>query len=627
MVHAKTIVIASLLFIHINASCQTKKDSLLVLAYDDVRSFQEQFDVLCEIAYIESDCDSIIFYSDLALKIAENKNLHPTRALVYKGKGFWCLGQLDEALRVFLEAAKIEESANKLSGMGVCYMYISDTYGLLEDYRNSILYLEKAIRIFEKNTNSEKYPATLLNLGFQYYKIGNYKLALEKLRQSQAYFIKLGHQRGLAYSYGNIGLVFSETNQLDSAKSYLKRGIGMLSDLNDEYGLNDFRIEYSAIMSKLGNHNLALGHAKQCMAIAVAHSNANQIRDAALRLSEVFATLQKHDSALVYFKMYHNTADSIKNLNAIQRMANLRTEFEVEKKQAEVDVLEKKRKSQRFIIIGLILGIAISALLIYLYYRAMKRAGKLSSLLDLRMKELSKQRKELEDLNKIKNRFFSIISHDLRGPISSLGGISLLLKENLANDREDISSEIIEYVDNTVVSLSSLLDNLLNWALCEERKFPYVEKVLNAKELVEESIKMYSTLIISKEIKVTIQNAEGCFFKGDENMLLTIIRNLVSNAVKFSEHGGILNISSTTTQDNRVEIKVVDQGMGIPEDKLKTLFKLRENKSTRGSNQEKGLGLGLNLVYEFVQKNKGEINVESSINKGTTFNLLFPLVH
>ena len=187
-------------------------------------------------------------------------------------------------------------------------------------------------------------------------------------------------------------------------------------------------------------------------------------------------------------------------------------------------------------------------------------------------------------------------------------------------------SEITDYIDQTVFSLTGLLQNLLNWAQNQQGKIPYNEEILDTRAIIQDVVKIFSTITIVKDIHINLKLKAKLFIQGDRNSIMMIIRNLLSNSLKFTNSGGSVSVTTGITSGGAAEIVIQDTGIGIPKDKLSWLFEFRENKSTYGTEKEKGVGLGLTLVYEFVRLNRGTIDVRSIVGKGTKFILNFPLI-
>ena len=589
----------------------------IVNADDSLNPAKSIVDRLLLRTYNFSDADSILKYSFEALDISRSNNISVANSLFAIGDGYFQSGKHSIALEYFLEAANEYEKENNKLGKGAVYSSIALIYISQNNHKNAIFYLNAAANIFRSQKDSLRLAGCINNLGYEFFKSLKYDTSLYLFNEAITYYQALNLNYETAYALGNSGLVLLRKDELKEAKFRLNSAMDTLTKYNDDYGKIEFIIAYSEVLQIQGKPNEALTHAQEAYQLAEVNNISEFKRDAAFRLSEIYNELENHQDAYQYHKEFTALSDSIKNFKTIQRMADLRTEFEVSQKQAEVDILTKRRAIQLIIIGSLGVIVLLALWLILVYRRNLHRSKEF-------MRVLRNQQAELKELNHIKDRFFSIISHDLRSPISSLGGISFMIKESLENNNDEMLKQAVDYIDQTVLSLTNLLDNLLNWALSQQGKLRYTEEQLNVSELIEEIVSQFTTLTLLKEIKITLDLEKNLYVMGDANTLLTVIRNLLSNALKFTPKGKEVRLACTSNDNKQVQISVIDQGVGIPEDKLTDLFALKENKSTRGTENEKGLGLGLNLVQEFVQQNKGTIDVESKVGEGTCFVLEFP---
>jgi two-component system NtrC family sensor kinase len=602
-------------------------DSLVyLLNHDRFKEDTNKYELLCRIASTSADADIILKYSDQAIKLAEKLNINPARPTVFKGVGYINSGKLASALECFMRAANYYKADHNNKGLATVYLYISEAYNLQENHDNEKYYLKNAIEIFKKEKDSINLASALHNLGYADYSMGQYDTALILFTKTSAIYQKLGYITEYAYCLGNSGLVYSRQAEYEKAEDYLLRAIDILTKQGDDYAVTQYMIEYAGILQHKGEIKKAI----TCATISFHNATKNNIiefeRDAAYRLAQLYQVSGKYDSAYHFQSLYINANDSIKSYKNIQKMADLRTEFEVAKKQAEVDVLQKNKVMQLIVIGGLILILLLAMGLVMLYYYNLKRSQNLTAALDERRILLEKQSTELKELNRIKDKFFSVISHDLRGPISSIAGISYMINESVENNNPALLHEITEYIDQTVFSLTGLLENLLNWAQNQQGKFPYQEENIDTKATIQEVVKLFSTITLLKNIRIKLKIKPKIIISGDRNSMMMIIRNLLSNAFKFTNKGGTVSISTGISPDGRAEIVVSDNGIGIPAEKIPWLFDFRENKSTYGTEKEKGIGLGLNLIHEFVKMNKGTIEVKSTVGKGTSFILQFPLI-
>jgi two-component system NtrC family sensor kinase len=602
-------------------------DSLLHLIKNDlIKDEARQYDILCQIVANSSDAEIILQYSEQAIELAEKLEISPARPTVYKGIGFLNSGRLVLALESFLKAAAFYKADGSDIGLATVYMYISETYNMQENHDNEKLYLKNAIAIFTRERDSINLASALHNLGYANYSMGQYDTALILFTKTGELYQKLGYLSEYAYCLGNSGLVYSRRSEFDKAEKYLLEAIEILDNQGDDYAVTEYSIEYARVLQYKGKINEAVALLRKSYDRATRNSILELERDAAFRLAQLYRISGRFDSAFHYQELYMNFNDSVNNYESIQEMADLRTAYEVSEKQAEVDALEKNKLIQLIVIGGLILILLLASGLILMYYYNLKRLRKLTVALDERRIILEQQREELKELNRIKDKFFSVISHDLRGPISSIGGISYMIKESIENSNQALLHEITEYIDQTVFSLTGLLENLLNWAQNQQGKFPYVEEIIDVRETINEVVKIFSTITILKNIRINLKLKAKLSISGDRNSFMMIIRNLLSNAFKFTKAGGTVSISTALTSEGGAEIVVSDNGIGIPPEKLPWLFEFRENKSTYGTEKEKGIGLGLNLIHEFVKLNKGTIEVKSTVGEGTRFILRFPPV-
>lgn len=242
-----------------------------------------------------------------------------------------------------------------------------------------------------------------------------------------------------------------------------------------------------------------------------------------------------------------------------------------------------------------------------------------------RTSELEVANTQLKELNASKDKFFSIIAHDMKSPFTGLLGYTELLK-NEAHLLD--KNRIIEYSENLYKNLKNtynLLENLLNWALLQTGRMTFKPDKVDLFLLTQGILELLKTNSVSKNITIKNLVPINTIIKVDKNMLRTILYNLVSNGIKFTNRGGEVVISSGNN-NGLLEISVSDNGIGIPDKFLSVLFKLDSNLSTKGTENERGTGLGLILCKEMVEKHNGKISVESKVGIGTEFKMLFPLL-
>jgi signal transduction histidine kinase len=239
--------------------------------------------------------------------------------------------------------------------------------------------------------------------------------------------------------------------------------------------------------------------------------------------------------------------------------------------------------------------------------------------------QLREKNKDLEMSNATKDRLFSIIAHDLRSPVGSLDKFLEVVSHARKNADEEDFERLISQAKAISRNAYYLLVNLLDWARSQQDNITVDPEPVQVKEHVVEVLEIYHEAIQAKGIQIQLSfpdNGKAVFV--DKNMLSTILRNLVSNAIKFTPVGGEIAISCKNS-GSYGEIQVKDNGVGMSQDKQLSLFSFTQNKSTFGTNGEVGTGLGLVLVHDFVVKNNGELSVESKEGEGTSITVVLPM--
>jgi len=239
--------------------------------------------------------------------------------------------------------------------------------------------------------------------------------------------------------------------------------------------------------------------------------------------------------------------------------------------------------------------------------------------------DLEKHRDELQELNATKDRFFALIAHDLKNPFTALLSITQTLSTSFSALEEDEKQFYIDRVYQTATHLVNLLNNLLLWASAQTGKMAIHPEKLDIKQMTLESIDLLRASADKKNISIKEKIEDNTFAFADKNMIDTVLRNLISNALKYTKSNGSIIVSTMNKTDHMIEIFVKDNGIGITPKHLSRLFQIDRNPSTPGTSDEKGTGLGLILCKDFVEKNKGTIQVESQEGKGSVFRFSLPL--
>lgn len=245
---------------------------------------------------------------------------------------------------------------------------------------------------------------------------------------------------------------------------------------------------------------------------------------------------------------------------------------------------------------------------------------------NIRLKILNSElEKKIKDSDNSKEKFYSIIAHDLRNPFSSLIGFSQILIDEYSKLKEEQIKDFINLINKSSKQIYTLLENLLEWSKSQTGKIRFQPETLDLYSVINDNIALFRNATTAKNINIEIQSNTNKKVYCDYNMITTVIRNLLSNAIKFTRKNGLIQIKINFIQE-KVKVSVVDSGIGVPEENIQKLFSLEDKIVTEGTESEKGSGLGLLLCKEFIEKNNGYLTVESKIGEGSDFSFYLPAI-
>jgi len=376
--------------------------------------------------------------------------------------------------------------------------------------------------------------------------------------------------------------------------------------------------ELSSIYLENNQMDEALDAATQSMSLCQQSHSKSSIAKAVLALKEIYFKKKDYLKALTYSEQYNILKDSLVTEELQQRLAEERVRQNIEDFELENSRTRQENKllaTQNKLYIAL--GISLLTLLFagsYLYQKLRNTKN-----------QLNDKHQELVKLSQTKDKFFGIIAHDLRGPLASFQGIGDQLSDYLRKGDHQKIANIIGLLTKSATNLRSLLDNLLSWALMNRGEIPYIPQMVTLHSLVDENANLYSQAAESKGLQIKNDVSHHATVWADYNAVETIIRNLIGNAIKCTpiKAESPIKISSEIVSD-KVRLTIFNPGIGIPPDKLSQLFNFRK-RTDRGTQGEKGTGLGLILCKELAEMNHGSIDLKSVENMGVYATVLLPL--
>lgn len=580
-------------------------------------------------AYRNEDPEKGVNYGKEALGLlykTGDKELQ-AECLLYIGVNYFKLNELTEAMDYFLQSMKIKEDLNDREGIAAILNNLGNISKEMANYRGAINYYEQALKIGESLQNSKITSTALANLAVSHKLLDDLDLALEYNVRALKIREEVGDEQGIAGSLNNIAIIYADSAFVgyDPALSldHFQRSLAIKERIGDHFGYCQTLVNMGNHFTDLGQFYTALPYYEEALEIAQGIKSTSLVMACYAHLSDYYAQSGNFKKALDYQVTYTNLMDSVYIAENKQQMAEMMVRFETDKKekenellrqQAEIQILQINRQNyfRNFLIAMtvLLLGLAVA---IYSRYVLKQRTNRL----------LEDKNRELALVNATKDKFFSIIAHDLKNPFYTLLQVSDQLRDRFHELDDDQKIRIISLIHRSAVLTHDLLANLLDWSVSQTGSIHFHPEKLDLSVLVDDCTSLLRLNAEKKGIRLVSDVMPGTFVSADRNMVATVLRNLLSNAVKYMEIEGEVRIMAQESGE-MMEVRVQDEGIGICEEDIGKLFRIDVNTHQIGKSGEKGTGLGLILCKEFVEKHGGNIRVESEAGRGSIFIFTLP---
>jgi signal transduction histidine kinase len=603
-------------------------------------------------------------YADEALSLANKLDDLAIKVAAYQNKAtlLTISGDYSAALRYDNLTLENDILLHDSTNISRDYNNIGNDYYDLGEYDDAFFYFSLSHRVATGVKDSLRMLVADHNLGRVFKEMGQYETALQHLLASKRMSDHLNDVEGLAYSFDEIGDVQLRRQQYDSAERSLSLALnvarkgefkvvqpriyGKLATVafrksdyaralafydtayhlneqtNDRHGMAEVDLGRAVIFMGQSHYDQALVNLERSLTVA-RELNARILEIKCYnQLSQLWEMKSDYKKSLLYYKQYKQLEDTLFSQELQGKLLRSQLRFETEARDYQIAMLSQKDaiqsselRKQEFVRNILVVVMALSVILLISVYRSGRRRRQINTLLLQHQEEMEKRSEELERLNQVKDKFFSIISHDLRSPINALSGLLDLLDKGAVT-----ASELPKHIKELKARFNhtrTLLNNLLDWTLLQMDKLSVQAAKIDVYNIVEENIQLLMS-VQSKDIRLINEVPRNAIGFADSNTINLVIRNLITNAIKFTNDGGTVRIAAREKESEWL-VSVKDNGVGMNNDVLKMLFDKTAPYTTRGTANEKGTGLGLILCKEFVEKNGGRIWVESEEGKGSTF--------
>ncbi|MBL6446003.1 tetratricopeptide repeat protein [Fulvivirga sp. 29W222] len=586
---------------------QSEADSLkIVLEQNRGISDSLRMILLSVIMVKSSSPDEVLKYSAMLLdELKDKKHIeyrvraHRVRGVAYRQKG-----HLESSLKSLFLSVKLA-SDNQLShDEAKGYLDIAATYTSNNQFKNALLYENKALKILRQNGTKEQLAINLINTGYSYYNLNLMDSALLLYNEAEPIFDSIDLDIGKAYTIGNRALVYWKQGKYITAEQDLLQAIEMLEPLGDQYGIADYHNQLGRFYTEQKNIEAAINHTIQALDLAKSLDLKEQIRDATQLLSQLYAEQDDYAKAFEFQNQFIAYKDSIENTETTKEMADLRTEFEVSLREKEIDLLEERQLLNRtYIIIAIIM--LVFAVVVLLYFR--------QRFLNTRL--IAKQERKQHD-EKIRNLLSSQETKTLQSMVKGQESERKRLAQELHNHFGSLLATIkvnINGIDENAIPNHQTLTKLIDQACNDIRNTSHELNmgISNDFGLVSALKELTDHLQTANGIKVEFSASinKGCIQSEDEIIIYRIIQELVSNVLKHARATRLSICLTYFIEENLMNILVLDNGQGF---------------DTQIINSKKS-GIGLKSLVALIQGLNGEISFDSNPSSGTTVNIDLPM--
>jgi signal transduction histidine kinase len=553
-------------------------------------------------------------------KIAE---VHCNIGVVYDVKGF-----VEKGLYHYLRALRLYELVDDKEGLVATLSNLAHIYREQRNYAEAIRHFSMAAEIEREFLDNQKPHYFLVNIGEDYMHMKEYERAAVILEEADSLLRRLPKPDDedllIWTDKARVqGIISMETEQYKKALEYFTEALNIVRQTGYLEKEGPVLILLGSLLTETGELISAKTYLEQAQSIAIETGSFTMQRDVYKSLSMLSEKLGMYSKALEYFKLFNQANDSVINIESARRMSEMQVTFETEKKEAQIRLLQQeneiqhlltqKSENQRRLAVIAAVALLLIAGLYFNRYRLKKQSAAL----------LSEKNDQLAGLNATKDKFFAILAHDLKNPVSSFSNISTLLKDKLEYLNENDLRYYLTEMSNSAESLNQLLLNLLQWARSQRNQLNIELKEHNTSDLISKALRFLKTETDLKQLTIHQNKVENITLHTDDNIMITLLRNVIGNAVKFSPDGS--EISVTASKENgRCIISVCDMGPGMQAEDIEKLFRTDVNTRSIGNHSAKGTGLGLILCSELLEKIGGSIRAESVFGQGSTFFIEVP---
>ncbi|MFZ4562392.1 MAG: tetratricopeptide repeat-containing sensor histidine kinase [Bacteroidales bacterium] len=556
----------------------------------------------------------------LALKYADSLNYQDDMviaALVKVSDYLTYRGNVDLSMKYALKALGYYDQHGQKTKSIDMLIRIGDILRGNGFYDQGRIYFTMALKLLSGSTDSALYASVYNNIAANFFEDDQYSLDSSMIYAKKSLLIaqKLRLPDKVYSNLNILGAIETKRSNYPQAIDYFSKALPIAlvtANGDDALILNNLAGIYKSLKQYKKSEELNL----KAMNLALQYDIPQYLRLSCLNLYDLYKTTGDYTKALLYHEKYQKVNTQLLKQQVMISVQDFNYRIELDSKEDERKLLEKeqivtKNRLQIVIILTILLSVILFLSITFVFYQQRQKKRKMQMIA------------MLDQSNNVLRKFISILAHDLRSPFNSILGFSEILKNDKELSEED-RSIIIDHLHSSGNSTFQLLERLLEWSRLESGMVKPNKQSCDVNRLISEIVSLVEASAKLKNISVEYVSGQSPVVNADQNMISAAIRNIVSNAVKFTMPGGKIGVY-TTISNHDVVISIEDNGVGMTREQVEKLFRLEENYSSKGTAGEKGTGLGLILAKEYVEMNGGTLEVTSDPGKGSRFVVKLPL--
>lgn len=598
---------------------------------DKVSDNDSQFDFLIKkatkLVVIATNHDSVLAMLEDADQLAKSSNnLHQIiKVLLLKGQNEYYNSDYEEAISLYYQALDQAEQLRDSALLAKVNLNLGMVYDELEDYTESISFFQKAIEISKAINDSSIIAKTYQNIAISYQNKNELDKALEYNEKANQIAVVRHDTTMIIDVINNFGTIFYDQKKLNkSLENYLK-ALDLYQSTGDWKGVAMAYNNLGLVYLDKNEYQKSIDYFNKSLSMARELKMHGFIGDIYSNLTIYYEQLKDYKKAYYCYDRFNAIYDSLAGEKKNKMIYKIQAKYKLGSNTREIEELKMKNQSQLDAIRSAksfqVYLVAITILVILLMFATFYLLVKEKRL----AAELKNKTQELVELNASKDKFFSIIAHDLKNPFNVLVSYTSILKTDLEMFSKEQLTQIISDLNEASENGYNLLQNLLLWSRSQTNRIHVLKRNFVLADILTDVKSLAELNLINKEQTLSIDVDSKLVVYADKDMVSVIVRNLVFNAVKFSPKGSGIVLKVVSQPDSSVRIDVIDSGIGIAGNNIGKLFVIDKNTTTQGTEGETGTGLGLVLCKEFVEKNGGKIWVESELGKGSVFSFTLPV--